>query len=480
MRILLAGTELTPFARTGGLGDVLEGLPAELLARGHEVSVVIPSYRGLHEDPRLAAGATGVRIEVPLGAEVIGVEILAGRAPNGVQVFLVRHDESFHRLGLYGANGHDFPDNAKRFILFSKCVLELARRISPGVDIIHVHDWPAALVPALVKARRLPLKTVLTIHNIAHQGSFPAADFALTNLPPSWFAPAGLEFYGGLNLLKSGVLFADAVTAVSKGYAREIQTSQGGAGLAAVVREHAHKLSGILNGADYTTWNPATDKLLPKTYKASSPAGKKACRSQLLTQLDLAPGAGGPVFAMIAQKAEQRGLELVFPVIDRMLSMDARLVVLGTGGPADERDLMVASRRHAKRFAYRPTMDERLEHLVQAGADVLLVPSQFEPSGLTTIVALKYGTLPIAGAGGLSEIVQDYDPSTDSGTGFVFYDSSPEAVWDSILRVQKLFADAPVWKRLIQRAMNADFGWSKPVLRYEALYAGLVPQALAA
>lgn len=481
MKILLAGSELTPWARMGSVADVLAGLSAALLARGHEVSVVIPCYRGLADDPRLGASATGVRLQVPLGGGAVEVEILQGRTAGGVQVFLVRRDESFDRLGLYGGDGSDFPDNAERFILFSKCVVELARRISPGVDVIHVHDWQAALVPALVKARRLPFQTVLTIHEIGAQGSFSAADFALTNLPPSWFAPTGLEFYGGMNLLKSGILFADAVTTVSRRQAREIQTPKGGAGLDAVVREHAHKLRGILNGADDTAWNPATDKLLPKTYKPTALAGKKASRAALLTAMELAPGATGPVFAMIAQRADQKGLELLFPIIDRMLSTDARIIIAGEGGAGGARELMIAARRHAGRFAYRANVDEKLLHLLHAGADTLLAPLHGEPSGLTAMRALKYGTLPAAGAaGGISEIVQDYDPSTDSGTGFVFYDESPEALWDTIVRVKKTFADASLWKKLVQRAMLADFGWSKAVKGYEEVYAQVAPGAAVA
>lgn len=475
MKILHAGSELTPFARTGGLGDVLEALPAALAAHGHEASVVLPAYRGLLADERLGARATGVRLHVPVGGRVVEAEIWEGRAPNGVQVFLVRRDESFDRTGLYGEDGRDYGDNAERFILFSKCVVEIARRISPPIDVIHVHDWQAALVPVLVKDRKLPIATVLTIHNLAYQGSFWGMDFGLTNLPGHFFGAKGVEFFGNLNLLKGGMLFADALTTVSESYAREIQTPEGGAGLDAVVREHAHKLHGILNGADYDIWNPATDKLIAKTYKPSALAGKKTCRAALLKEAGLAPAPKGPVFAMVTRLAEQKGIDLLFPVIDRMLSSDARLIILGEGDTGYERELMIASRQHAERFAFFKKVDERLSHLIQAGADAFLMPSHSEPCGLTAMYALKYGTLPIARAtGGLYQIVQDYDPVHDSGTGFVFHDYNPEAFWDAIVRAKRVFADAPAWKALVQRAMKADFSWARAVVRIEEVYRGLL------
>jgi starch synthase len=472
MKILLAGSELTPLARTGGLGDVLKGLPAALAARGHEASVVLPCYRGLREDPRMPVSETGVRLHVQMGTRWFEAEILEGRAPNGVQVFLVRHDESFDRAGLYGAEGRDFSDNAERFIFFCKCVVELARRISPPLDVIHVHDWQTALVPVLLKERRLPFRSVLTIHNLAYQGSFWSPDFGLTNLPGSYFTASGVEFYGNLNLLKGGILFADAVTTVSERYAQEIRTPEGGAGLDAVMRENAHKLAGILNGADYDEWDPAKDPLLPKPYKPSVLAGKKVCRAELLQELGLAPAPNGPVFAMVARLAEQKGIDLLLPMIDRLLSADVRLVILGEGDLSYQRELLVASRRHPERFAYRRRMDDRLSHLIQAGADVFLAPSHFEPCGLTAIYALKYGTLPLARAtGGLFQIVQDYDPTADTGTGFLFFDYSSEALWDAMVRVQRTFQDTALWKRLVLRAMDADFSWKQAAARYEELYA---------
>jgi starch synthase len=283
-----------------------------------------------------------------------------------------------------------------------------------------------------------------------------------------------VEFYGNLNLLKGGILFADAVTTVSETYACEVQTPEGGAGLDAVMRENAHKLRGILNGADYSIWDPAKDELISKTYKPSALAGKKACRTALLEHVGLAPAPTGPVFAMVTRLAEQKGIDLLFPVIDRMLSNDARLIVLGDGDMGYERELMIASRRHPERFAFRKGVDGKFAHLIQAGADVFLMPSHSEPCGLTAMYALKYGTLPIARAtGGLYQIVQDYDPAHASGTGFVFYDYHAEALWDAIVRAKRVFADTTAWKEIMVRAMKTDFSWSRAVVRFEQVYRGL-------
>ena len=467
MKILFTASEMYPLARTGGLGDVLEALPAALAARGHEVSVVLPCYRGLRD----RAKDTGVRLAVQVGARRVGVEVWETAAPNGVQVFLLRQDEYFDRSGLYGPEGGDFVDNAERFIWFSKAVVELARRVVPPPEIVHAHDWQTGLVPVLLRERRLPFRSVMTIHNLAYQGSFDGWDFALTNLPGDYFTGRGVEFYGRMNLLKGGILFADAVTTVSERYAREIQMPEHGCGLDAVIRENAGKLHGILNGADYATWNPASDALLPARYSPAAPAGKAACREALLRECGLAPEPRGPVLAIVSRLAQQKGIELLLPLLDRLLADDVRLVVLGEGDLAYERDLLIASKRHAGRFAFRQSMDEKLAHLIYAGADVFLVPSHFEPCGLGAMYALKYGTLPVARAtGGLYETIRDYDPTTESGHGFLFFDATPEALWDAMMRAKRSFADAPHWQGLMQRAMACDFSWEKAVVGYEAVY----------
>jgi starch synthase len=471
MRILLTASEMAPLARTGGLGDMLEALPAELAGRGHEVSVVLPCYRGVRGDAALGVTSTGVEIPVQVGAKRVNAEILSCTAPNGVQVFLIGRDEYFDRAGLYGEGGGTYDDNAERFIFFSKAVIELARRVTPPPDIVHVNDWQTALIPILIKDRRLPFRSVLTIHNLAYQGSFWGADFGLTGLPGDYFTARGIEFYGNMNLLKGGILFADQVTTVSGRYAREIQTPQFGAGLDAVMREQAHKLTGILNGVDYRLWNPATDPQLPENYGPDSLSGKRVCRDALLKKVGLAPDPAGPVFALVTRLAQQKGIDLLIPLLDRLLSHDVRLVVLGEGDTNFERELTIASRRHAERFCFRPEMDGPLANLIFAGADVFLQPSHFEPCGLTAMYSLKYGTLPIAHAtGGLFEMIQDFDPTNGTGNGVLFHDDNADAFWDAIIRTLGYFTDREQWQKLILRAMACDFSWARSVEKYEAVY----------
>ncbi len=472
MKILFTASEMDPLARTGGLGDVLEALPAALAAQGHEVSVVIPCYRGLPENEKLSVRSTGVEFAVSVGMKRVNAEILECTAPNGVQVFLVRNDQYFDRIALYGEHGSAYEDNAERFIFFSRAVVELARRAVPPPEIIHAHDWQTALVPVLVKERKLPFKTVLTIHNLAYQGNFWGIDFGLTNLPGHYFSATGVEFYGQMNLLKGGILFADAVTTVSERYAREIRMPEHGNSLDAVIRENEGKLTGILNGADYEIWNPETDRLLPKTFSAKNLAGKKACREALLETCGLAPDPTGPVLVMVSRLAEQKGLGLLFPLLDRLLADDVRLVILGEGDPAYEGELLLASKRHPERFAFRQSMDERLAHLIYAGGDAFLIPSHFEPCGLSAMYALKYGTLPIAHAtGGLYESIADYDPTAESGHGFLFYSYTSEALWDAINRAKSYFAEPESsWVALQQRAMACDFSWTHAVPKYERVY----------
>lgn len=471
MRIIFAGSELTPLARTGGLGDVIEALPPALAAHGHEVTVILPCYRGLREDKALKAVSTGVKLTVPLRDQQHTAEILQCTGPNGIQIFLVRHDDFFDRAGLYGTEGRGFDDNSVRYIFFSKIVVELARRISPPPDILHVHDWQTALVPVLVKDRRLPFRTVLTVHNLAYQGSFWSYDFGLTNLPNHYFGARGVEFYGQLNLLKGGVLYADQVTTVSERYALEIQTPEFGAGLDAVIRENLKKVSGILNGADYRIWDPAQDKLLPKTYTVDDVSGKVVCRDALLKEVGLTPAPTGPVIAIVTRLATQKGIDLLIPLLEKMLSHDIRLVILGEGEPQYERELTVVSRRWPERFAFRQTMDEPLAHLIYAGADIFLIPSHYEPCGLSAMYALKYGALPIAHAtGGLFEMIQDYDPSAGTGNGVLFHHDSAEAFWDAIVRTLGYFEDQAEWAKLRRRAMTCDYSWDRAVPRYEAIY----------
>lgn len=482
MRILMISAEGPPLHRATALVDVLEALPRELRARGHEVGIALPYYREIREDASVDVQDTGVTVDVRLGEKNYVAEFLTARTAAGVQIFFARCDEFFDRAGIYGEHGASYEDNAARFIFFNKAALELARRLSPAPEILHLHDWAAALVPVLVREQRLPFSTVLTIHHLADQGSFWGLDFALTNLPERYFRPHGVEFFARLNLLKAGIVFADRITTVSESYRREILTTGGGGGLEIVLREHADRLSAILNGADEKRWNPATDSLLPATFAPGDLHGKSVCRDLLLDALGLAPVSENardrvhpvPVFGMVTRLVAAKGFDRLVPLLDRLLSDDARLIILGEGDPAFETALAVAARKYPTRFAYRKSYDERLAHLIEAGSDITLIPSRFEPSGLSAMYSLKYGSLPVAQAtGGIQEIIEDYDPTSNRGYGFLSYGESSDAFWDAIKRVREIFADRSRWPQLVERAMNRSFPWEKAATEYEALYASL-------
>jgi starch synthase len=341
-----------------------------------------------------------------------------------------------------------------------------------------VHDWAAALVPVFVRAHNLPFKTVLTIHHVADQGSFWGLDFNLTNLPTRFFTLHGVEFFGRLNFLKGGILYADKLTTVSERYRREIQTPSGGCGLDVVLRENAHRLTAILHGADYTRWNPASDRLLPAHYDARRLRGKGTCRKALLKQLKLASAPRGPVFGMVTRVVEEKGFEILMPLLDRLLWDDVRLIILGEGDPTYETALAVAARKFPDKFVYRKDYDEKLAHLIEAGMDISLIPSRFEPAGLSAMYNLKYGALPVARAtGGIQEIIEDYDPTMDRGYGFLCYEYSSESFWDAIKRAREIYRDRATWTKLMKQAMARNFSWDASAQRYEELYKGLVGTA---
>jgi starch synthase len=472
MRILMISAEGPPLQRAGALTDVMDALPAALRARGHEVSVVLPFYREIKENSAFKKKNTGITVDVLVGDKIHTVRFVEGRSASGVQLFLIRCDEFFDRAGIYGERGKPYEDNAERFIFVCKAALELSRRLTPQLQILHVHDWAAALLPVFVDAHGLPFKTVLTIHHVEDQGSFWGLDFRLTNLPERFFTLNGVEFFGRLNFLKGGILYANRITTVSEHYRREILTPSGGSGLDGVLRENAHRLTAILDGADYTRWDPVSDRLIPARYDARRLRGKQTSREALLKELKLSPKPDGPVFGMVTRVVHEKGFEILVPLLDRLLWDDVRLIILGEGDPAYETALAVTAKKFPTRFAYQKNYDERLAHLIEAGMDISLIPSRFEPAGLSAMYNLKYGALPVARVtGGIQEIIEDYDPTTDSGYGFLCYEYSSEAFWDAIKRARHIFQDRRLWTTLMKRAMARNFSWDAAAGRYEALYA---------
>jgi starch synthase len=475
MRILMISPEGPPLQRAGALVDVMDALPRALRSRGHEISVALPFYREIRENTAFKARNTGVTVDIQVGKKTYPANYLEGRSTSGVQLFLVRCDEFFDRPGIYGEHGKAYDDNAARFIFFCKATLELARRLTPPLQILHLHNWAAALIPVFVRAGGLPFATVLTIHHLAEQGSFWGLDFGLTNLPERFFTLHGVEFFGRLNFLKGGILYADRITTVSEHYRREILTPAGGHGLNGVLRENAYRLSAILDGVDYTRWNPASDRLIPAPYDPRRLRGKQICRDALLKEVKLESAPRGPVFGMVTRVVQEKGFEILVPLLDRLLWDDVRLIILGEGDPAYETALAVAARKFPAKFAYQKNYDEKLAHLIQAGTDISLIPSRFEPAGLIAMYNLKYGALPVARVtGGIQEIIEDYDPTADAGYGFLCYDYSSVAFWDAIKRARQMFRDRRLWTKLMKRAMARNFSWDASAEQYEALYSELV------
>ena len=470
----MISAEGPPLARATALVDVLEALPRELRSRKHEVGIAMPYYREISENMAIELRDTGITVDVRMGDKTYVAEFVEGRTASGVQTFFIRCDAFFDRASIYDEHGVAYEDNAARFIFFGKAAVELARRMTPTPQILHCHDWAAALVPVLVANQKLPFATVLTIHHLAEQGSFWGLDFGLTNLPERYFKPQGVEYFGRLNLLKGGIVFADKITTVSERYRREMLTAEGGCDLDIVLREHAHRLFSILNGADYRRWNPETDHLLPRQFGPGNLEGKVICRDLLLDGLGLAPAPSGPVFGMVTRLVAEKGFDLFMPLLDRLLSDDVRLIVLGEGDAGYETALAIAARKYPDKFAYRSHYDEGLAHLIEAGADITLIPSKIEPSGLSAMYSLKYGALPVARAtGGIQEIIEDYDPSMDAGFGFLCYEKTPDAFWDSVKRAREIFHDKATWQTLIERTMARDFSWAEAAGHYEKLYAEL-------
>jgi starch synthase len=471
----MISAEGPPLQRTGALIDVMDALPTALRALGHDVCVVLPFYREIRENRAFKKKNTGIAVDVQVGDKVYPARYLEARSASGVQLYLVRCDEFFDRDGIYGERGKPYEDNASRFIFFCKAALELSRRLTPQIQILHVHDWPAALVPVFVHAQGLPFKTVLTIHHVADQGSFWGLDFGLTNLPERFFTLHGVEFFGRLNFLKGGILYADKITTVSEYYRREILKPSGGCGLDGVLRENAHRLSAILDGADYKVWNPASDRLLPARYDEKRLRGKQVCRDALLKEMKLASAPRGPVLGMVTRVVQEKGFEILVPLLDQLLWDDVRLITLGEGDPAYETSLAVAARKFPTKFAYQKDYDAKLAHLIEAGMDISLIPSRFEPAGLSAMYNLKYGTLPVAHAtGGIHEIIEDYDRISDGGYGFLCYEYSTEAFWDAIKRARQTFCDRNLWTKLMKRAMARNFSWDASARRYEDLYRELI------
>ncbi len=482
MNILLAASEAVPFAKTGGLADVVAALPVALERLGHRAVVFLPGYRGALNGGQ-PLEQTQVRISVPIGSKTVEGTLLKSRLPDSqVDVYFVQQDEYYLRDELYGVNGSDYIDNCERFVFFCRAVLEAVRQLPLRVDVVHAHDWQTGLIPAYLKIayRGLPgyeqIASLFTIHNLAYQGTFWHWDMLLTGLDWKYFNWHQMEFYGKLNLMKTGLVFADAINTVSPRYAEEIQNAPLGCGLEGVLQQRREVLSGIVNGVDYRIWDPATDPHLPKNYDERSVVeGKAACKAALQAELGLPSAPDVPLVGLIGRLVDQKGIDLVAEVVqDWVRSNDVQWVILGTGEARYHQLFATLAERFPQKVAARLAFSEPLAHRIEAGADIFLMPSRFEPCGLNQLYSLKYGAVPVVrGTGGLVDTITDTTPQSladGTATGFSFRETEVLALAETLRRAINTYRQADTWRQIVANGMRQDWSWGRSAQQYVQLY----------
>jgi starch synthase len=468
----MVASEVHPFAKTGGLADVLGALPRALVRLGHHVDVVMPKYRGI------STGQSIGRIAVTLGGQV-DVADVTSVIDRGVRVVFISHPAYFERDYLYGMASRDYPDNPERFAFLSQAALTWAASTGQPYDIVHAHDWQAGLVPLMIRRtvpawQATPPATVFTIHNLAYQGVFDASWLPRLGLGWDLMRVDALEYWSRISFLKGGIVFSDIITTVSPRYAEEIQTPELGFGFDGILQARSADLVGILNGIDYDQWDPERDLNLPVPFSASNMAGKAAAKRRVLETFGLRVTPGlrrRPLVAMISRMVDQKGFDLLDQLLDALPALHASIVLLGSGEPRYETGWKELATRHPNRIGVTIGFDDGLAHLVEGGADMFLMPSRFEPCGLNQMYSLRYGTVPIVRAtGGLFDTVHDVDRSTGRGTGFTFVDYSPVALIGALGRALQMFENRSAWLRVQRAGMREDFSWDASAREYVKVY----------
>ena len=481
LSVLMVSAEAHPLAKVGGLADVMGALPRALARRGHEVRVALPFYKRIKDEGISTKKLKGIdRLDVTLGDVAIPAEIWVTKLPGSkIEVLLVGNDDLFGRDGIYTdpGTGEAYTDNAERFIFFSRAVFMLAGLLKRPPVLIHCHDHQTGFVPAWLRYAPGPggvrddLRTVFTIHNLAYQGSYPKEVGYKAGFGEDVLKPMGaLEFHGEVNMMKAGISFADTITAVSPTYAKEIQTAEFGYGLEGVLKSRSEHLFGILNGADYSVWDPDNDNLIPFRYSRTKPEGKHKCRQHLIERLGLKAGDETPLVGIVSRLVAQKGLDIVSEVFDEIVGLDTCIVILGLGDKHYHDLLTAAAKRFPGKVSVNLDFNEELAHQIEAGCDMFLMPSRYEPCGLNQMYSMKYGTVPIVRrTGGLADTVIDFDASGES-TGFVFENYSAEDLLEAVSRARKAYADREKWALLVDRAMAQDFSWDRSAEAYEDVY----------
>jgi starch synthase len=484
MDILFAASELAPMVKVGGLADVVAALSKALRLLGNKVTLAIPRYPALEASglllarrltPMVLPSVPGVK-----GSERLEFHVLDGKLGSGVELLVIDFPGLFDRPGVYGEGGEDYPDNARRFGLFCRAVVEVVRqraRAGTPYDVVHAHDWPTAMVPYLLREHGAELartRSVLTLHNLSHQGSFPASALPQLGLGTEHFTTDRLEFYGQVSFLKGGLLAASAVTTVSTTYAREILTPELGERLDGVLRSRKEKVLGIINGIDYAVWNPMTDPALAARYDAEDSSNKGRCKSALLQELGLEIQPDRPLIVSLGRIVTQKGSDVLAAALPKILKGDVSVVIAGKGDAALEAKLETAVSKSKERAAYLGGVSEPLSHRLLAAADIVVVPSRYEPCGLVQLYAQRYGALPVAArTGGLVDTIVDCDAALETGTGFLFDKPTATALTGAVQRAVAAITH-PRWSALRRRVMRLDLGWDRPARRYAHVYRSIL------
>ena len=483
MNIIVASSEVVPYAKTGGLADVTGALPQQLEKLGHQVSVFMPGYRSvIYSDYKIEE--TGIDLEIPIGKRLVAGRLLVTTLPqSNVRVYLIANNDYYDREGLYQEQGTGYEDNDQRFIFFSRAVIEAIRFLDLRPDLIHCNDWQTGLIPALLKVEYESnphyenIASLITIHNLAYQGTFPPTSMPLTGLDWKYYNYLQMEFFDQLNLLKTGIVFADSINTVSPTYAREIQTPEQGCGLEGVLQGRADVLSGILNGIDVTEWNPATDEYIPAKFSADDwVSGKRACKKHLQDLFGLQPNSSTPLIGIVGRLAEQKGWSLILQMMQRWLeTTDVQWVVLGTGAPQYHVALTSLYQSHPHKLGLRLSFSNELAHQIEAGADMFLMPSEYEPCGLNQMYSMAYGTVPVVrGTGGLADTVIDATPQTianKTANGFVFDGFNTTELNEALTRAEKMYRHSKDdWNCLVNAGIQRDWSWAVSAKAYEHLY----------
>ena len=463
MRVLFCSSEAFPYAKTGGLADVAGALPKALSLEGIEVMLALPKYKqvGYLAEDRINIG----------DRELLAVGEKPSEEIEGVKTLFIRQDELFLRDSLYG-----YPDDAERFIFFSKAVLSLIKKLDWKPDVIHCSDWQTGLIPVYLKTTLnedsfyKDIATVFTIHNLAYQGNFPPQTLHLAGLPWELFTFDKLEFWGNLSFMKGGIVYSDLITTVSPRYAEEIKTPEFGAGMEGALAYRADRLKGILNGIDYDVWNPAKDDYLFVPYDSSSLEKKAENKNSLQREVGL-PEKDVPLIGMVSRLASQKGFDILLSAIDDLLEKDLQMIILGKGENEIEEGLKEKAEKHKEKLKVFLEFNEKLSHQIYGGCDIFLMPSLYEPCGLGQMIAMRYGTVPVVREiGGLADSVKEYDPSKGDGTGFLFKEYSPQALSDAVSKALQFYKNKSIWRKLRLNCMKMDFSWRFSARKYIEVY----------